>query len=415
MFRYLFQLVRIITLICAASCAQAERHFPSGTNQVLIPKTDGVRVEMLEQIGPLIQASIAAGHYPGAVVLVGHRGRVIYRGVFGNRRILPDVAPMRFDTLFDVASLTKVMATTPAIMQLVEQNRIQLDAPVARYWPAFASNNKESITIRELLTHTSGLPAEITPTSRADAIVKIERLKPIHTPGSKFLYSDVNFIALGHLIEEITDEDLDQYAHDHIFQPLGMNHTLFLPDTNSRDNIAPTELSKDGLRWGEVHDPITYVMNGVSGAAGVFTNASDLGIYAQSILDGGRLRNQDKYFLSPLTVLKMTTPQTPSYISEARGFGWDIDSRFSNRGILLPTRSFGHSGWTGTSIWIDPATQTWIVILTSRAHPTPLQHNQLIEDRRAIANFVAASLTDVKTVAEWNTSQAELAQAYSHA
>jgi CubicO group peptidase (beta-lactamase class C family) len=414
-FRYLFQLVIIIFLISSATCAEAERHFPSGTNQVLIPKTDGVRTEMLERIAPLIQASIAAGHYPGAVVLVGHRGRVIYRGVFGNRRILPDVAPMRFDTLFDAASLTKVMATTPAIMQLVEQNRIQLDTPVAQYWPAFANNNKESITVRELLTHTSGLPAEITPHSRADAIVKIERLKPAHKPGTKFLYSDVNFIALGHLIEEITDEELDHYAHDHIFQPLGMRHTLFLPDVNSRDNIAPSELLKDGLRWGEVHDPVTYVMDGVSGAAGLFTTASDLGTYAQSILDGGRIRNQDEYFLSPLTVLKMTTPQTPSEISEVRGFGWDIDSRFSNRGILLPTRSFGHSGWTGTSVWIDPATQTWIVILTSRAHPTPLPNNPLIKDRCAIANFVAASLTDIKTVAEWNTSRAELARAYSHA
>lgn len=415
MVRSFFQLVSIFCFICLAGTAQAERHFPLGSNEVLIPKTEGIRTEMLENIAPLVRASIAAGHYPGAVVLVGHKGKIIYRGVFGNRRIIPTVAPMRFDTKFDAASLTKVLVTTPAIMQLVEQNRIDLDAPVARYWQAFGSNNKQHITVRELLTHTSGLPADITPINRADAIIKIERLKPIANPGTKFLYSDVNFIALGHLIEEITDEELDQYAHDHIFQPLGMSNTMYLPDDALNDNIAPTELLKDGLRWGEVHDPTTYAMDGVSGAAGIFTTANDVGIYAQTILDGGRIRNKNKFILSPLTILKMTTPQTPVELSDVRGFGWDIDSRFSNRGVFLPTRSFGHSGWTGTSIWIDPATQTWIVILTSRAHPTPLHNNPLIEDRRAIANFVAASITDIKTMSEWNTSRSELARAYSQA
>lgn len=399
---------------------QLHRHFPRGSREVFIANTPGVRAELLKNIAPLIEKSIANGHYPGAVILVGHRGQIIYKGVFGNRRILPDVAPMRFNTIFDIASLTKVVATTPAIMQLVEQGKMDLDAPVSKYWPEFAKHGKSTITIRELLTHTSGLPAEIPITKKinsANALAQITQLKLAHPVGKKFFYSDVNFIVLAHLIEIISNKSLDQYAQQHIFNPLKMNDTYFSPSNKLRDRIAPTEMIEKKLRWGEVHDPIAHSLGGISGNAGLFSDANNLGIYAQSLLDGGQLHHDTSksasHFLGPLSISKMTTVQTPEAILEARGLGWDIDSAYSNRGILFPMQSFGHTGWTGTSMWIDPVTQTWIVILTSRAHPAPAKSNQLVQDRRTIATIISASITDISMVSLKNTGKGELKRAYA--
>jgi CubicO group peptidase (beta-lactamase class C family) len=393
------------------------RHFPRGSHEVFIATTTGVRAELLKNIAPIIEKSIANGHYPGAVILVGHRGHIIYKGVFGNRRILPDIAPMRFDTVFDIASLTKVVATTPAIMQLVEEGRIDLDASVSKYWPEFAKHGKNAITIRELLTHTSGLPAEIpTNSKKSNVLTQIIQLKLAHPVGKKFFYSDVNFIVLAHLIKIISNESLDQYTQQHIFNPLKMNDTYFSPSSKLRDRIAPTEMIEKKLRWGEVHDPIAHSLGGISGNAGLFSDADNLGIYAQSLLDGGQLHAQFKstsHFLGPLSISKMTTVQTPEAILEARGLGWDIDSAYSNRGILFPMQSFGHTGWTGTSMWIDPVTQTWIIILTSRAHPTPAKSNHLVLDRRTIATIISASITDVAMYSLKNTGKGELKRAYA--
>ncbi|MBX3709233.1 MAG: beta-lactamase family protein [Gammaproteobacteria bacterium] len=400
------------------------RHFPAGAHEIVIANASGVRTDLLKNIAPVVEKSIARGDYPGAVILIGHRGQIIYRGVLGNRRIVPNIAPMRFDTIFDIASLTKIVVTTPAIMQLVEQGRIDLDAPVSQYWPAFAKQGKQSVTIRELLTHTSGLPLDVAnPTKKSTShavIKKIEQLKLLHSPGSKFLYSDLNFIVLAHLVEMISKERIDHYAQNHIFKPLGMKNTFFTPSEKLRERIAPTELINKKLRWGQVHDPIAYSIGGISGNAGVFSDAKDLGIYAQSLLDGGKLphvlrdkNNKLDYFLGPLSITKMTTAQTPDSMVDVRGLGWDIDSSYSNRGVLLPTQSFGHTGWTGTSLWIDPVTQTWIVILTSRAHPSPAINNQLAQDRRTIANIVSASLVDVASFNFNNTGKGELSRAYT--
>lgn len=414
-------MIGILCFNLSLSLAYAEtRHFPAGTKEIYIAEQAGVRADVLRHIAPLVQNSIAEGDYPGAIVLAGHRGRIIYRGVFGNRRIEPTIAPMHFNTLFDLASLTKVLVTAPAIMQLVEAGELELDAPVAAYWPAFGQNGKGMITVRELLTHSSGLPADLPDPGEcmvgvAETLRQVERVKPDHMPGTTFVYSDINFIALGHLVEIISGETLKHYAERHIFSPLGLKSMHFLPSAALHDRIAPTQFIRGKLRWGQVNDPTTYAMGGISGAAGLFGDAGDIGTYAQCLLNGGRIPTKGKkshYLLGPLSVLKMVSPQTPFQFAQIRGLGWDIDSPYSNRGVLFPAHSFGHTGWTGTSLWVDPVTQTWLVILTSRTHPKPARDNQVISDRRAIANIVSGSIRDISVFNQNNTGYGELTRAY---
>lgn len=390
--------------------------YPLGTQKVYIAQSPNIRQDLLAQIAPVINQGIQSGQYPGAIVLVSHRHRVIYRGVFGNRRIRPKIEPLSFGTLFDLASLTKVVATLPAIMQLVEAGKLSLDDKVCQYWPAFCTHKKDDITIRELLTHTSGLPADISLCGRTakEGYDEISQVSLINAPGTTFVYSDLNFIVLAHLVELISHESFNTYVQQHIFKPLGMYNTQFLPPSSLRNRIAPTE-----GRCGEVSDPMAYSMGGIAGNAGLFSTASDLGNYADFLLRGGRLpqsiqecESTSRYLLGPLTVLKMTSIQTAPAINDQRGLGWDIDSFYSNRGDLLTLPSYGHSGWTGTSLWIDPNTDTWIIILTSRTHPHPALSNGIIQDRKKIANIVAGSLTDLTTRELSNVGTGELARAY---
>ncbi len=415
-------LLGFFCLMFSITASSESQSFPRGTQAILIPHVTGVRNNLLQNIAPIVEKSIAAGEYPGAVVLAGHRGHIIYQGVFGSRRIVPDVAPMQFNTIFDLASLTKVLATTPAIMQLVEQGKLDLDVPVIKYWPQFAENGKETITAREMLTHTSGLPEDIAMSEHGvtEALREIEKIKLVHPPGTVYLYSDVNFVVLAHLVELISGEPFDQYVQNHIFKMLGMKDTFFLPPENLRARIAPTEIINNELRWGKVHDPTAYAMGGISGNAGLFSTASDISLYAQCLLNNGRYSSKDKkgkqhsdYLLGPLTILKMTTPQMSPTLLDVRGLGWDLDSPYSNRGILFTNKSFGHTGWTGTSLWIDPAIQTWLIVLTSRTHPKALSTNQIVQDRRAIANIIAASITDIPVNNFNNTGQGELVRAYA--
>ncbi|VVC75679.1 Esterase EstB [Aquicella siphonis] len=423
---YLWLFLAVLPGVISAGNGDGKtRQFPRGTHEVYIDQAEDVRTDLLKNIAPVIEKSIAQGQYPGAVILIGHQGRILYRGVFGSRRILPDPAPMRFDTIFDLASLTKVVATAPAVMQLVEQGKLDIDAPVAKYWPEFAKKGKGSVTIRELLTHTSGLPPEISHlsghASERETLAQVTTLSLQHAPGKSFVYSDVNFIVLAYLVEVISGQRFDVYVQENIFKPLGMQHTRYLPPENLRDQIAPTEVVDKKLRWGQVHDPAAYALGGVAGNAGVFSDAHDLGIYAQALLNGGKLPREYhfgskriKYFLGPLAVFKMTTRQTPETLLDSRGLGWDIDSRYSNRGVLFPVNSYGHTGWTGTSIWIDPVTQTWMVMLTSRAHPVPAKTNQLVSDRRTIANILSASFVNITQIGLNNTGKGELSRAYKN-
>lgn len=367
-----------------------------------LPANSGLKPQTLGGIPALVEDAIRHHETPGAVVLVGHRGRVVYRKAFGNRALVPKLLPMTTDTIFDLASLTKVIATTTAVMQLFEQGKIRLDDPVATYWPEFGANGKEHITVRELMTHYSGLPPDLDLKASWSGYDRAMRMivdeKPILPPGTRFLYSDINFETLGELVRRISSQPLDAYCAAHIFGPLGMKNTFFRPlvaHPGERRRIAPTQYqfgTTGRMLWGEVHDPTSFRMGGVAGHAGLFSTAADLAIFAQMLLDGGSYHGAR--ILSPLTVEKMTTPQSPPNQVAVRGLGWDIGSPYAtNRGELFPVGSYGHTGFTGTSLWIDPITQTYVIILTNRVHPNG--RGDVIPLRAKIANLVAASLGQV--------------------
>src|SRR5437762_3489810 len=358
----------------------------------------------LEAIAPLVEEAIREGKCPGAVVMVGHQGKVIYRRAFGHRALVTEKLPMEVDTIFDMASLTKVIATTTAVMQLVEQGRIRLEDTAGEYWPEFRANGKEEITIRELMTHYSGLapdlPLEPSWSGYETAMRLIAEQKPVAPPGTRFIYSDINFETLGEIVHRVSGEPLDVYATEHIFQPLGMKDTMFKPPASLRPRIAPTQYqngTSGKMLWGEVHDPTAYNMGGVSGHAGLFSTADDFSIFAQMILGQGAYRGVR--ILSPLSVEKMTSPASPPGKIAVRGLGWDIDSPFSsNRGELFPVGSFGHTGFTGTSIWIDPASETYVIILTNAVHPAG--QGSAVALRGKIADVVAAAYAHVPTPEE---------------
>lgn len=346
--------------------------------------------DRLAPVDAIVKNAIVQGHAPGAVVIVGHEGKVIYRKAFGNRSLEPTLEPMTVDTVFDMASLTKVMATTGSVMRLVQLGQIKLNDPVARYIPEFGQNGKQEVTIRELLTHYSGLrpDLDLKPewTSQLEAFRLANAEKLVSPPGSTFLYSDINFIVLGELVQKLSGMMLNHYAETFIFTPLGMANTKFLPPQSWFLRIAPTQKDeRSGLMLrGLVHDPTARQMGGVAGHAGVFSTADDTAKFAQALLNGGA-----PVWSRPI-VEKMTTPQQPPNLTVVRGLGWDIDSPFSsNRGELLPVGSFGHTGFTGTSLWIDPTTDTYIVLLTNAVH---LKGGNVITLRSEVATAVASAL-----------------------
>jgi uncharacterized protein YbbC (DUF1343 family)/CubicO group peptidase (beta-lactamase class C family) len=342
-----------------------------------------------ETIDALMQEAVAQGKIPGGVVLIGHNGRIVYRKAFGWRSLEPTREPMTVDTIFDLASLTKCIATTTSVMQLISDGRVRLNDPVATYLPEFAQNGKQDITVRELMTHFSGLPPDLDLQSswkgRDAAFAMAMQARPIYPPGTRFLYSDINFETLGFLVEKVSGMPLNEYASAKVFVPLGMKWTRFLPPADWTPRIAPTQYDEQGrMLRGVVHDPTARRMGGVAGHAGLFSTADDLAIFAQALLSGDKI-------LSRLDVEKMTTPQQPATASSLRGLGWDIDSPFaSNRGELLPVGSFGHTGFTGTSLWIDPVTNTYIIILTNAVHPNG--HGSVVSLRAHIATAVVRSL-----------------------
>ena len=301
---------------------------------------------------------------------------------------------MTLDTLFDVASLTKVIVTTTAVMQLVERGEIRLNDPVAKYLPEFAQNGKQDITIRQLLTHYSGLPPDLdlkTPWEGKETAYRMAFAEtPVDPPGSRFSYSDINFIMLGALVERVSGETVDEYATRHIFVPLKMMRTRYVPPLAQRagwiEKIAPTQYDEnERMLRGVVHDPTARRMGGVAGQAGLFSTGDDLAKFAQALLNGG------DGILSALSVEKMTRPEQPPSAPVLRGFGWDIDSPFSsNRGDLLPVGSYGHTGFTGTSMWIDPTTKSYIILLTNAVHPRG--KGNAIALRSKVATAVAAAL-----------------------
>ena len=331
--------------------------------------------EQLAPISAIVKKEIRQGKIPGAVVIIGTRGKVLYRRAFGNRALKPHKLPMKVETIFDLASLTKVIATTTAVMKLSENGKINVDDPVFRYWPEFKSNGKEDITVRDLLTHYSGLKPDIPLdpgwSGYDAALEKVIDEKPLSPPGMRFLYSDINFIALGEIVGRVSGKPLDTYCDEQIFKPIGMKNTYFSPPASLQNCIAPTQYRhgrRGEMLCGVVHDPTTQRMGGVAGHAGLFSTADDLSLFARMLLSGGSLRKVG--VLHPETIEKMTLPQSPSGKSPLRGFGWNIDAPLvSNRDALQPIGSYGHKGFTGTFLWIDPVSNIYVIILTNRVHP----------------------------------------------
>jgi uncharacterized protein YbbC (DUF1343 family)/CubicO group peptidase (beta-lactamase class C family) len=347
----------------------------------------------LAAIRPAVEASIRRGELPGAVVAAWHDDKVVYREAIGRRAIKPEFESMTVDTVFDMASLTKPIATATSAMILIEQGKLKLDEPVAKYWPEFADNGKDKVTIENLLLHTSGLIPDNPIKDYADgpekSLQRICRLE-LKTPvGSKFSYSDVNFIVLGELVGRISGMPLDTFAKKYVFEPTGMRHTDFRPSESVRANCAPTE-DRDG-HWmrGEVHDPRAFALGGVAGHAGLFSTADDLMLFARMILNHGTAANGNQV-LKPETVTLMTTPrQVPG---GQRALGWDVNTSYSrNRGTGFPRgKSFGHTGFTGTSIWIDPGSKTAVVFLSNRVHPEGKGNVNRIRGR--VASIVAEAV-----------------------
>jgi len=337
-----------------------------------------------------VEEAVADGQIPGAVALVGQGDRILHHRAYGNRSLVPAKTPMRLDTIFDCASLTKVVATTPSILRLVEQGKVRLQDRVTRYIPEF-SNGRSSITVRQLLTHTSGLRADLDLEPEWEGyetgIVKSYAEVPEARPDARFIYSDINFILLAEIVARVSGLRINEFAQQYVFDPLGMRDTTFVPEPELRSRIAPTTRLPDGtLLHGVVHDPTTRFMGGVAGHAGMFSTAADLSRYARMMLAGGQL--DDVRLLSPLAVQAMTRPQTPEKIP-ARGLGWDIRSRYSSvRGDLYPPGSYGHTGYTGTSIWIDPGTDSYVILLTNRAHPS--DSGSVVSLRSRVSSIVAA-------------------------
>jgi uncharacterized protein YbbC (DUF1343 family)/CubicO group peptidase (beta-lactamase class C family) len=376
----------LIFLLAFASCAPQTRQ--PIVNPAPSIASDPSRFDAIE---PLIHKAIAEKKLPGAVVLVGLGERTLYHQAIGQRAMVPSPEPMTPDTIFDLASLTKVVATTTSVMILLDEGRIGLNDRVAAFIPGFERYGKANITIRHLLAHVSGLRPDVdladswsgSDTAIALAVEEV----PASVPGTRFVYSDINFFLLGDIVRRVSGMPLDRFSHDRIFAPLGMNETTFTPGESWTSRIAPTD-GTTPLR-GVVHDPTARRMGGVAGHAGLFSTAADLAIFCRMILSGGAYRGVR--ILSPLAVALMTSRATPAEERNARGLGWDIDSSFSsNRGELMPIGSFGHTGFTGTSLWLDPRSGMFVVFLSNRVHPDG--KGDVVQLRGRVATIAAAAL-----------------------
>jgi CubicO group peptidase (beta-lactamase class C family) len=354
----------------------------------------------LAEIDTAVGAAIKRGDCPGAVVLVVHAGAVAYRKAFGNRAVKPDEVAMTADTVFDMASLTKPVATGTSVMILIQQGKLKPDDLVSKHWPAFAANGKDKVTVEHLLLHTSGLTADNAladyADGRAKALERIAALKLEAPAGERFKYSDVGFIALGELVERVSGTPVDAFAKKHVFEPLKMTDTSFNPAEAIKKRIAPTGLRDGKTILGAVHDPRAFKMDGVAGHAGLFSTADDLARYCRMLLREGEL--DGARVLDAKTVKLFTEPHAVPVLDKgkeskgARSFGWDVDTSYSApRGALFKKgEGYGHTGFTGTSVWIDPGTKTAVIVLTNRVHPD--DKGNVTRLRREVATIVAEAV-----------------------
>jgi uncharacterized protein YbbC (DUF1343 family)/CubicO group peptidase (beta-lactamase class C family) len=391
-------------------------HAASAQLPLTKPESVSLSSARLAQMDAVIAEAIANKKLPGAVVLVGRNGRVVWRKAYGDRAVEPTREVMTPDTIFDLASLTKIVATATSIMILIERGKLRLSDPVSLHIPELKGEGRDRITIEQLLTHVSGYAPDFDLRERwtgYDEAIKHLIKEPLRNPpGSRFTYSDIGFITLGEVVARVSGMPLDQFAQKNIFGPLAMHDTGFRPSPALKARIAPTEKRRGQLNYlgdtglnagaegevwlrGEVHDPTSYRMNGVAGHAGLFSTANDLAIYCQMILNGGTYHGVR--ILAPLTVAEMTRPRVVASNGATRGLGWDINSSFSsNRGDLFPLGSFGHTGFTGTSLWLDPASEMFVVFLSNRVHPDGKGDVGPLRGR--VATIAAASVIDAAVV-----------------
>lgn len=340
-----------------------------------------------EAIGRLMERAMHDGLVAGGIVLVGNRHGAVYEHVFGKQSSLPDAPPVTSSTIFDMASLTKVIATTPAVMRLAEEGRLSLVDPLVRWFPEFAGHGKDDVLVVHLLTHTSGLDdfslSSADPLQSAISGVAAQKLKG--EPGTRFRYADINFILLGELVRRVTGSTLDRYAADAFLRPLGMKDTAFLPGPAIAERCAATLDGSGGAHFGTVQDPLARLMGGVAGHAGLFGTASDLALFCRMLLGEGELNG--RRVLEQRTVRQMTAPYFSRGGKVARGLGWDMASPFSSpRGEGFSEESFGHTGYSGGSIWIDPRTDTYVIFLSVRLdHRHTKAFSQLRSDLSTLA------------------------------
>lgn len=322
------------------------------------------------RIDKAVAKSLEDGQMSGCVVLIGRRGGIVFEKAYGNRQVEPEKEPMTTDTLFDMASLTKPLATATGVMILIERGQLRLQDKVAKFFPEFAAKGKQDITVEELLVHSSGLLPDNPLADYSDgwnsALPKICDLSLLSEPGTKFKYSDVNFILLGKIIEAVTGESQDTFVKREIYDKLGMRDTGYVPPAELRERAETTEKTDGKWLKGEVHDPRAAKMGGVAGHAGLFSTAENLAIYGQMMLQKGKY--DGVRVLSPASVEEMTRPRNIG--GHRRALGWDKQSGYSrNRGELMSDKAFGHGGFTGTVMWIDPELDLYVVFLGDRLHP----------------------------------------------
>ncbi|NVN05272.1 beta-lactamase family protein [Asaia spathodeae] len=371
------------------------RHFTLGLGANFLT-LDGCATSPFSTVDRLMTRAVHDGKMPGAILVIGHHNTVVHRSVIGHRALVPEREKLTIDTVFDMASLTKPLVTALCLMQLVEAGRLSLDTKVTALLPDFAANGKGDISLRLLLTHYSGLPPDLpltAPWQGRDEALRLACASPLMArPGSTFIYSDINFIVLGRIVEIVSGNSLQQQARHGIFAPLSMGHSDFLPRASEQKIIAPTQYQDDGtMLRGVVHDPTARRMGGIAGHAGLFSREDDLVRYIAALI-ACRAGQNSAFPLSRAGVLLMTTPQQPRDRRELRGLGWDIDTHYSSlRGEGFPPGSFGHTGFTGPSLWIAPESGSFVLILTNRVHPRG--GVSLVALRRSVSTEVARVLS----------------------
>ena len=383
------------------------------------PRTVDMSSARLATVDRIVRRGITVGAYPGASVIIGRRGFTVWKKGYGRlswnehaRPVVPD------ESIYDLASLTKVVATTTAAMILYDEGKLALDAPVQRYLPEFTGAGKERVTVGQLLSHHAGLPAGLaiwrTATDAAGGRLQILQAPLKHAPGTTMLYSDLGPIIAGFVIEAITHQPLDRFVQERVFTPLGMTNTGFRPGMALRPRIAPTEkgtLRGVGMLQGEVHDETAFRLDGIAGNAGLFGTAGDLAIFAQMLLNGGTF--DGVRIVNDTTIRRFITP-----VADARAIGWEVAAQERGAGEFLSLHAFGHVGFTGTSLWIDPERELFVILLTNRVHePRAKRPGIVIADvRHDLADAAALAITDapeLKALAWPRTFRVDLAQGWT--